>query len=53
MLVIAGETDPRSTLGSTMSYAHALEVRGIEVELRVYGGGDNANAMEEQVEQSG
>ena len=49
----AGEADPRSTLGSTMTYVHGLKVRGVEVELRIYERGHHANAMEEHVEQSG
>jgi dipeptidyl aminopeptidase/acylaminoacyl peptidase len=50
MLVIAGEADPRSTLGSTMTYVHGLKVRGVEIEIRVYEGGHHANAMDEQIE---
>ena len=33
-----------------MTYVHGLKVLGVEVELRVYGGGHHTNAMEEQVE---
>jgi dipeptidyl aminopeptidase/acylaminoacyl peptidase len=49
MLIIAGEHDSRCPLGQIMTYAHALRVRGREVDVHLYPGGHHANDVEEQV----
>lgn len=49
MLMIAGEHDSRCPLGQVMTYAHALRVRGQEVEVHLYPGGHHANDVEEQI----
>jgi dipeptidyl aminopeptidase/acylaminoacyl peptidase len=49
MLLIAGEQDSRCPLGQVMTYAHALRVRGREVEVHLYPGGHHANDVDEQV----
>lgn len=49
MLIIAGEHDSRCPLGQIMTYAHALRVRGREVEVHLYPGGHHANDVDEQV----
>lgn len=49
MLMIAGEHDSRCPLGQVMVYAHALRVRGREVDVHLYPGGHHANDVEEQI----
>jgi dipeptidyl aminopeptidase/acylaminoacyl peptidase len=49
MLVIAGEHDSRCPLGQVMTYAHALRVRGREVDVYLYPGGHHANDVAEQI----
>ena len=49
MLIIAGEHDSRCPLGQVMTYAHALRVRGREVDVHLYPGGHHANDVEERV----
>jgi dipeptidyl aminopeptidase/acylaminoacyl peptidase len=49
MLVIAGEHDSRCPLGQVMTYAHALRVRGREVDVHLYPGGHHANDVAEQI----
>jgi dipeptidyl aminopeptidase/acylaminoacyl peptidase len=49
MLIIAGEHDSRCPIGQVMTYAHALRVRGREIEVHLYPGGHHANDVEEQV----
>lgn len=49
MLMIAGEHDSRCPIGQVMTYAHALRVRGRDVEVHLYPGGHHANDVEEQV----
>ena len=48
MLMIAGEHDSRC-LGQVMVYAHALRLRGAEVEVHLYPGGHHANDIDEQI----
>ncbi|MGH2539509.1 MAG: prolyl oligopeptidase family serine peptidase [Actinomycetota bacterium] len=49
MLMIAGEHDSRCPLGQVMTYAHALRVRGREVDVHLYPGGHHANDVDEQI----
>jgi dipeptidyl aminopeptidase/acylaminoacyl peptidase len=49
ILIIAGENDSRCPLGQNMVFAHALRVRGREVEVHLYPGGHHANDIEEQI----
>ena len=49
MMIIAGEHDSRCPLGQIMTYAHALRVRGREVDVHLYPGGHHANDVNEQV----
>ena len=49
MLMIAGEHDSRCPIGQVMIYAHALRVRGREVEVHLYPGGHHANDVDEQI----
>jgi dipeptidyl aminopeptidase/acylaminoacyl peptidase len=49
MLMIAGEHDSRCPIGQVMVYAHALRVRGGEVEVHLYPGGHHANDVDEQI----
>lgn len=49
VLIIAGEHDSRCPLGQVMVYAHALRLRGREVELHTYPGGHHALSIEETV----
>lgn len=49
MLMIAGEHDSRCPLGQVMTYAHALRVRGREVDVHLYSGGHHANDVDEQI----
>ena len=49
MLIIAGEHDSRCPLGQIMTYAHALRVRGREVDVYLYPGGHHANDVEEKI----
>ena len=49
MLIIAGEHDSRCPLGQVMTYAHALRVRGREVDVHLYAGGHHANDVNEQI----
>jgi dipeptidyl aminopeptidase/acylaminoacyl peptidase len=49
VLLIAGEHDSRCPLGQVMTYAHALKVRGREVEVHLYPGGHHANDISEQI----
>jgi dienelactone hydrolase len=49
MLMIAGEHDSRCPLGQVMTYAHALRVRGGEVDVHLYPGGHHANDVDEQI----
>ena len=49
MLMIAGEHDSRCPLGQVMTYAHALRVRGREVDVHLYPGGHHANDIDEQI----
>ncbi len=49
MLMIAGEHDSRCPLGQVMTYAHALRVRGRDVQVHLYPGGHHANDVEEQI----
>jgi dienelactone hydrolase len=49
MLIIAGEHDSRCPLGQIMTYAHALRVRGREVEVHLYPGGHHANDVDERI----
>jgi dienelactone hydrolase len=49
MLLIAGEHDSRCPLGQIMTYAHALRVRGREVDVHLYPGGHHANDTDEQI----
>jgi dipeptidyl aminopeptidase/acylaminoacyl peptidase len=49
MLLIAGEHDSRCPLGQVMTYAHALRVRGREVDVHLYPGGHHANDVDEQI----
>jgi dipeptidyl aminopeptidase/acylaminoacyl peptidase len=49
MLMIAGEHDSRCPLGQVMTYAHALRVRGREVQVHLYPGGHHANDVDEQI----
>jgi dipeptidyl aminopeptidase/acylaminoacyl peptidase len=49
MLLIAGEHDSRCPLGQVMTYAHALRVRGREVDVYLYPGGHHANDVDEQI----
>jgi dipeptidyl aminopeptidase/acylaminoacyl peptidase len=47
--MIAGEHDSRCPLGQVMTYAHALRVRGKEVEVHLYPQGHHANDVQEQI----
>jgi dipeptidyl aminopeptidase/acylaminoacyl peptidase len=49
VLLIAGEHDTRCPLGQVMTYAHALRVRGKEVEVHLYASGHHANDVQEQI----
>jgi dipeptidyl aminopeptidase/acylaminoacyl peptidase len=49
MLVIAGEADSRSPIGSTRIYVDRLRDHGVQIELHAYEGGHHANAMDEQI----
>lgn len=49
MLIIAGEHDSRCPLGQIMTYAHALRVRGREVDVHLYPGGHHANDVDERI----
>lgn len=49
MLIIAGEHDSRCPLGQIMTYAHALRVRGREVDVHLYPGGHHANDVHERI----
>ena len=49
MLMIAGEHDSRCPLGQVMVYAHALRLRGREIDVHLYPGGHHANDVDEQV----
>lgn len=49
MLMIAGEHDSRCPLGQVMTYAHALRIRGREVQVHLYPGGHHANDVDEQI----
>ncbi|MEX1262965.1 MAG: prolyl oligopeptidase family serine peptidase [Actinomycetota bacterium] len=49
MLIIAGEHDSRCPLGQIMTYAHALRVRGHEVDVHLYPGGHHANDVAERI----
>jgi dipeptidyl aminopeptidase/acylaminoacyl peptidase len=49
MLLIAGEHDSRCPLGQVMTYAHALRVRGRDVQVHLYPGGHHANDVDEQI----
>jgi dipeptidyl aminopeptidase/acylaminoacyl peptidase len=49
MLMIAGENDSRCPIGQVMTYAHALRVRGRDVDVHLYPGGHHANDVDEQV----
>jgi dienelactone hydrolase len=49
LLLIAGEHDSRCPLGQVMVYAHALKVRGREVDVHLYPGGHHALDVEEQI----
>lgn len=49
MLMIAGEHDSRCPLGQVMVYAHALRLRGREVDVHLYPGGHHANDIDEQI----
>jgi dipeptidyl aminopeptidase/acylaminoacyl peptidase len=49
MLIIAGVHDSRCPLGQVMTYAHALRVRGRDVQVHLYDGGHHANDVGEQI----
>jgi dienelactone hydrolase len=49
ILMIAGEHDSRCPLGQVMTYAHALRVRGREVEVHLYPGGHHAMGNDEKI----
>ena len=49
MLLIAGEHDSRCPLGQVMTYAHALRVRGREVDVHLYASGHHANDVDERI----
>jgi dipeptidyl aminopeptidase/acylaminoacyl peptidase len=49
MLMIAGEHDSRCPLGQVMVYAHALRVRGHEVQVHRYDAGHHATAVAERI----
>ncbi len=48
-LMIAGEHDSRCPLGQVMVYAHALKLRGKEVQVHLYPGGHHAGAAAERI----
>ncbi len=49
ILMIAGEHDSRCPIGQVMVFAHALKLRGREVEVHTYPGGHHALRIDERI----